>query len=275
MHNDVTNAVGSVVSTLDAGHRRAPRNYSPENIEGKAVIISGGTTGIGRATARLLAERGARVLIFGRDQKDLDEALQDLRQYGEVHGVQADQAHPQDVREIFQAADEHLGGVDILVNNAAIAAGTVLEADLEDVEYGLNSNVLGYICCAREALRRMQAKPDVEGGFKGHIINVGSLSAETREEENDVYVATKAAVQAFSESLRKSVNKLGIKVSLIEPGRVESHMTDNTPEEAAAKQHRGELLQAEDIAEAVHYILTQPARCDVIEVQIRPHMQAI
>jgi NADP-dependent 3-hydroxy acid dehydrogenase YdfG len=278
METNVQNAVGTTVAILNdsgpTGPGEAPRNYTPQNIQGKAAVVTGGTTGIGFAVARLLAERGAKVLIFARNQKELDEALAELRQYGKVYGVQADQAHPQDVREVFQAADRELGGVDILVNNAAIAAGSVLESDLEDIEYGLNSNLLGYITCAREALQRMQARGDHEG-IKGHIVNIGSLSAKTREAENDVYVATKAGIEAFSESLRKTVNPKGIKVSLIEPGLVATPMTDRSPGKATDEQERGEILNPEDIAEAVHYVLTQPQRCDVIEVRIRPHLQSI
>lgn len=248
---------------------KAPRNYHPENIEGKAAIVTGGTTGIGRATARLLAERGARVLIFGRDENDLQEALSELQQCGQIHGVKADQSRLEDVQRIFTEADAQLGGVDILINNAAISAGGVLESEQEEIRYGLEANVLGYMACTKEAISRMKAKG------AGHIVCIGSLSADQREEENDVYVATKAAIQAFSESLRKGVNPLGIKVSLIEPGRVSTDMPNESPEEQEQKQQRGEMLNAGDIAEAVHYCLTQPARCDVIVVQIRPHLQSI
>lgn len=248
---------------------KAPRNYHPENIEGKAAIVTGGTTGIGRATAKLLAERGARVLIYGRDENDLQEALNELQQCGEVHGLSADQSRLEEVQRIFAEADAKLGGVDILVNNAAISAGGVLDSELEEIRYGLEANILGYMACTKEAATRMKAKG------AGHIVCVGSLSADQREEENDVYVATKAAIQAFSESLRKAINPQGVKVSLIEPGSVGTDMPKDSPEEQAQKQQRGEMLQAQDIAEAVHYCLTQPARCDVIVVQIRPHLQSI
>jgi NADP-dependent 3-hydroxy acid dehydrogenase YdfG len=247
---------------------KAPQNYHPENIEGKAIIVSGGTTGIGRATAKLLAERGARVLIFGRDENDLQDALSEMQSSGEVHGLSADQAKPEDVARVFQTADEKLGGVDILINNAAITAGSILKNSIEEISYGINVNLLGYAACSKEALTRMKDKG-------GHIVCVGSLSAEQREEESDIYVATKAGIQAFCESLRKAVNPQGIKVSLIEPGLIATPMVGNSPEEQAEKVRKGEMLEPEDIAEAVHYVLTQPARCDVISVQIRPHLQSI
>lgn len=259
---------------------RAPHNYHPENIDGKNIVVSGGTTGIGRAIARLLVERGARVLVFGRDESDLQDALKELQQYGEAFGVSADQSKIEDVQRVFQAADEKLGGLDILVNNAAVFAGGVNDKTAEEVQYGVNANLVGYIVCAQEALSRMEKNAGVEQGdvkIKGHIVNIGSLSAKAREEESSVYVATKAGIQAFSESLRKTVNPKGIKVSLVEPGLVESDLTteDKSDAEVAKKKREGEMLEAEDIAEAVHYALTQPARCDVISIQIRPHLQAI
>lgn len=267
-------------STPDNAAGQAPHNYRPENIEGKAAIVGGGTTGIGRAIARLLVERGARVLIFGRNEDDLNETLQELQALGEAHGVAGDQSKIEDVKRIFAEADSKLGTVDILVNSAAVTAGTILENSAEEVAYGVNTNLVGYMVCSQEALQRMEKNPNrgedkVE--IKGHIVNIGSLSAEAREEESDVYVATKAAIQAFSASLRKGANSRGIKVSLIEPGLVWSDMIAESysREEGEEKQRNGDMLQEEDIAEAVHYILTQPARCDVINVQVRPHNQPI
>jgi NADP-dependent 3-hydroxy acid dehydrogenase YdfG len=248
---------------------KAPHDYHPENIAGKAAIVTGGTTGIGRATAQMLAECGARVLIYGRDENDLQKALSELQACGEVHGLNADQSKLEDVRRVFAEADARLGGVDILVNNAAISSGSILEKSLEEIRYGLEVNILGYMACAKEAIARMKSS----GG--GHIVNIGSMSAEVREEESDIYVATKAAIQAFSVSLRKTANAQGVKVSLIEPGLVATDMTQSSPAEQQEKQRKGEMLEASDIAECVHYILTQPARCDVVMVQIRPHLQSI
>jgi len=93
-------------------------DFQPESVSGKAVLITGGTTGIGRATALLLAARGARVLIFGRHQTELRDALSDINSAGEVCGLVADQARHGDVRRVFREVDEKLGGLDILINNA-------------------------------------------------------------------------------------------------------------------------------------------------------------
>jgi NADP-dependent 3-hydroxy acid dehydrogenase YdfG len=265
-------------STPNAG--QAPRNYHPENIAGKTAIVSGGTTGIGRAIARLLVERGAKVLIFGRNENDLQDTLQELRQAGEAHGVSADQSKIEDVQRVFKAADEKLGSLDILVNNAAVYAGGLYDKTAEEIAYGVNVNLVGYMICAQEALARMEKNAGEGEGkvkIKGHIVNIGSLSAKAREKESSVYVATKAGIQAFSESLHKTVNEKGIKVSLVEPGLIESDLTtdDKADEEVKKMKAEGDMLEEEDIAEAVHYALTQPARCDVISIQIRPHRQPI
>jgi len=180
------------------------------SLAGKAVIISGGTTGIGRATAQLLAGEGARVFVFGRHEADLNETIGTAglsevggsRQRGEIHGTVADQSKQEDVERIFREADEKIGGCDILINNAAIAGGSVFEKEIDEIRYVLDANLFGYLACTREALTRMTQSGAGQGG--GHIVNVGSMSADLREAEGDIYVATKAAIQAFSESLRKT-----------------------------------------------------------------------
>jgi NADP-dependent 3-hydroxy acid dehydrogenase YdfG len=238
-------------------------------LSGRSIVLTGGTTGIGRATARLLASRGARVLIFGRHEKELNEALEEIRDMGgEVYGLTADQSREDDIRKVFREADERLGGVNVLINNAALAAGSITEGDYSDWQYVINTNLLGYMACCREAIDRMRPKGD------GHILLVGSMSADEREEGKDVYVATKAAIQGFTQALRKSVNKEGIRVTLVEPGKVASDMS-GPKEEQPRKESRMEMLKAEDIAECVYYCLVQPKRCDVVSVQIRPLMQLI
>ncbi|WP_337176179.1 SDR family oxidoreductase [Paludisphaera sp.] len=241
----------------------------PETIAGKGAIVTGGTTGIGRATALRLAADGAKVLICGRHQRELDDAMADLREAGgEVHGMTVDLSRREDATRLFAEADRLLGRVDILVNNAALGAGGIGDESESDWEYVIRTNLIGYLACAREAIARMRA------AGAGHIVNIGSMSADVREEGSSVYVATKSAIQGFSESLRKEVNKLGIKVSLIEPGAVGTDMQPDK-ETHAAQAESGEMLKAEDIADCVLFCLTQPWRCDVVAVSIRPHAQEI
>jgi NADP-dependent 3-hydroxy acid dehydrogenase YdfG len=244
--------------------------YDAEAVAGKGILITGGTTGIGRAAALLLAAQGARVFIFGRHEPELNDALADLHQVSEdVSGITADVSKQEDINRVFSEAGKQLETIDILINNAALAADSVVDGTFKDIEYVVSTNLLGYMACAHEAIELMKKQGH------GHIVNVGSMSADVREDGSSIYVATKAGIQGFSEALRKEVNKYGIKVTLIEPGAVGTDMQPSSPEEQRDKQEKEEMLKAEDIAACIHYCLVQPKRCDVVVVQIRPHMQPI
>ncbi|HET9591078.1 MAG TPA: SDR family oxidoreductase, partial [Anaerolineales bacterium] len=230
-----------------------------------------GTTGIGRATAILLASQGARVMIFGRHEQELNDAMNDIRETGgEVIGLTADAADPKDIRRVFKEVDREMERLDILINNAALGYGSVTEGEYQDWQYIVNTNLMGYMAMAHEAIERMKAHGE------GHIVNIGSMSADVREKDSSVYVATKAGIQGFSEALRKEVNPLGIKVTLIEPGAVGTDMQSQySPEEQRQREAELKMLKAEDIAACVLYTITQPKRCDVVTLQIRPHLQSI
>jgi NADP-dependent 3-hydroxy acid dehydrogenase YdfG len=246
-------------------------DYQLEPVADKSILITGGTTGIGRATAILLAAQGARVMIFGRHEHELHDAMNDIREAGgDVLGLTADVSNPEDVQRIFKEFDQQMDKLDILINNAALGYGSVMEGGYPEWEYILKTNLLGYMAMSHEAAERMKAN-----GW-GHIVNIGSMSADVREKDSSVYVATKAGIQGFSEALRKEVNPLGIKVTLIEPGAVGSDMQSQySPEEQRQRIEKMKMLRAEDIAACVLYTITQPKRCDVVMLQIRPHMQSI
>jgi NADP-dependent 3-hydroxy acid dehydrogenase YdfG len=251
------------------GHPDVHTKY--EGIKDKCILISGGTTGIGRATARLLGSYGARIFVYGRHEPELDEALAEINETGaEVGGMVADQADLEDVKAVFEEIDKRWGRLDIIINNAALGAEGIGDMENEDWKYIVDSNLCGYMACTKEALKRMEKQKS------GHIVFIGSMSADEREAGSSVYVATKAGIQGFTEALRKEANEKGIKVSLIEPGAVGTDMqTSVPPDEQRKKEKEGTMLKAEDIAVAVHYVLTQPQRCDVVMLQIRPHLQII
>lgn len=203
-------------------------------------------------------------MIFGRHEEELQKALNDIGPNGS--GITADQAEGEDIARIFESVDRDLGSLDILINNASIAGESVDGTDYEKIRHIVLANLVGYMACCGQAISRFR------NNGRGHIVNIGSMSAVERETGGDIYVGTKSGVAGFTDSLRRQVTDDNIKVSLIEPGLVGTDMTaDEAPsEEQTDKVEKGEMLTAEDIARCVHYVLTQPERCDVLQVRIQP-----
>jgi NADP-dependent 3-hydroxy acid dehydrogenase YdfG len=237
------------------------------SLSGKRVLVTGGTTGIGRAIARLLASYGARIFTFGRHQPELDDALQSIREFGaQIDGLVGDVADRVEVERIFREAELSLGGIDILINNAGLPGDAILKENDDDWRYSVETNLLGYMACAKQAASRMRTAG-------GHIVFIGSMAADERGADSSVYVAAKAGIDGFVTSFRKEVGKEGIKVTLIEPGAVGSDFDGSSPAEQRERIRKDELLRAEDIAVSVHYALTQPRRCEVLRVQLRSRLE--
>lgn len=247
-------------------------NYFGQNIKDKRIVVTGGTTGIGKAIADVLVSLGGRVLIFGRDHEDFKNAVADIKKQfpgSEVYGTPADVTKKEDIDKILEIVDSELGGIDILINNAALSAPGITQQTYDDFKYIIDTNITGYLAFAQEAASRMKEQKS------GHIINIGSMSAESRNPESTIYVATKTAIRGFSTSMRKELNPLGIKVSLIEPGAVTSDMQTDPKEVQHKKVDKMEMLEAYDIAMSTLFCLSQPKRCDIVSMQIRPHLQII
>ncbi|TPG33909.1 SDR family oxidoreductase [Flavobacterium pectinovorum] len=244
--------------------------YFGTNIKDKNIVITGGTTGIGKATAELLLSLGARVLIFGRDHEDFNNTFEEFTaKYpeAELFGTPADVTNEDDIKKIFDIVDLSMGNIDILINNAALSSGGITSND--DWKYIVDTNIKGYIDFAQQAVVRMKTQKS------GHIVNVGSMSAEIKNPESTIYVTTKSAINGFTAALRKEINPLGIKVSLIEPGAVMSDMQPGTKEEQREKIEKLEMLDADDIAMSILFIVSQPKRCDIVSMQVRPILQLI
>lgn len=247
-------------------------DFFGKNIKDKRIVVTGGTTGIGKAIAHLLVSLGGKVLIFGRDADDFNKAFKHIKKdhpNGELHGEPADITKDKDVKKIWKSIDKDLGGIDILINNAALAGDGVTDGTPEEWQYILDTNVMGYLTFSYEAVSRMKKQK------AGHIINIGSMSADTQEETGTIYVATKAAIRGFSVAMRKEVNPLGIKLTLIEPGKVISEIHPESKSEQRKQVEKMEMLEAEDVAMSTVFCLSQPERCDIVSLQIRPHFQII
>ncbi len=235
------------------------------DIEGKRILITGGTTGIGRATAIELAKQGGRLFIFGRHEPELRDALASIQEEGEADGMTAEQSDHQQLMDVFQNAQNKLGGLDVVIANAALGAEEIETMKDEDWRYVADVNFTGYLDVAKQAIEAF-------GDEGGDIILVGSVSGEEPSEGESVYAATKAGIAGFASALRKEVAKKNIRVSLIEPGAVDTDMQEDPPAEKEKKVRKAEMLRADDIADLVGFILTRPQRCTISEVRIEPRI---
>ena len=194
---------------------RPPENLSDAHTEqpslaGRNVLITGGTTGIGRAIAVLLASEGAKVFVCGRDERHLEDALQRIGEVGTGEGISVDLAKRDSVDRLFEAAANYLGKLDIAIINAAVSAEDLAGTPEDDLYYQTAVDYTAYLATAKAALDRMSAGAD--------IIFIGSMSAVSREAGSSIYVAAKAGIEGFAKALREEVAEKDIKVGLIEPG---------------------------------------------------------
>jgi 3-oxoacyl-[acyl-carrier protein] reductase len=235
-------------------------------LKGRRVLVTGGTTGIGRAIAVLLASEGARVFVCGRDPQHLEDALARIQEVGDGSGVALDLADSGGVDRLFQAADAWLGGLDIAVVNAAVPADALAETDAADLRYQIAADFTACLLTAQAATDRMRTG--------GDIVLIGSTSAVSRKAGASIYVAAKAGIQGFAQSLRQELAEKDIKVGLIEPGWVGTDFDPETPPDEQRKMiGEQKMLRAEDIAVATHFMLTQPRRTAVSLMRVEPRLK--
>ncbi|WEK01735.1 MAG: SDR family NAD(P)-dependent oxidoreductase [Candidatus Sphingomonas phytovorans] len=237
-------------------------------LAGKRAIITGGTTGIGRAIAVLLASEGVRVFICGRDPTHLKNALDRIRQVGEGNGIAIDLADTDNVAALVEKGVAWLGGLDIAVIDAAIPADGLSEMSESDLRYAIATDFTAYLLTAHAAVEKLDGQ--------GDIVLIGSMSAHVLGAHSTVYAGIKYGIQGFAEAFRREMGPKGVKVSLVEPGKTGSDMQlpDIPPDKQREMIRAEESLRAEDIAVGVHYILTQPNRAVVQQLTIAPRAQA-
>ncbi|HEU0067429.1 MAG TPA: SDR family oxidoreductase [Sphingomonas sp.] len=242
----------------------------PIELKGRRAIISGGTTGIGRAIAIRLASQGAAVFVCGTNAAHLADALADIRAVGVGEGMTTDLADPDNVARFFDAGEQAMGGFDIAVINAAIGAGGLTQISEPDLRHVIALDFTAYLLCAHAAAARMR-----KGVALGDIVLMGSMSAHVLGPSSTVYAGIKAGVAGFSEALRRELGPKGIRVALVEPGKTGSDMlkADVPEEEQRAQIARDEMLCAEDIAAGVEFLLTQPSRSVIQQIVIVPRAQ--
>ena len=236
------------------------------SIAGRRAIVTGGTTGIGRAIAVLLASEGARVFICGRNPAHLGDALARIGEVGEGSGIAVDLSEQQEVARFFKAADDYLGGLDIAIINAAVPADALGDTDPDDTAYQVAIDFTSYLATTQQAIKRMKAGSD--------IVLIGSMSAVSKGAGASIYVAAKSGIQGFAPSLRKELSEQDIKVGLIEPGftGADFQYPDFPPERQRELIHQHKMLRAEDIAVAAHFMLRQPRRCAVSHMRVETRL---
>jgi NADP-dependent 3-hydroxy acid dehydrogenase YdfG len=235
----------------------------------KTILITGATSGFGKACAEYFAEQGWKLILTGRRTERLEALQQQL-------GDAVRQIIPLDVRDREQVLDQlgQLANIDVLLNNAGLALGLEpsWEVDLDDWETMVDTNIKGLMYCTRAIL------PQLVKQNGGHIVNIGSTAGAWPYPGGNVYGGTKAFVQQFSRNLRADLIGTRVRVSLVAPGMAESEFSNvrfKGDDEQAAKVYQGtESLQAEDIAETVFWIVSRPAHVNINAIELMPVDQA-
>jgi len=242
----------------------------------KIALVTGATSGIGEATAFLLAKNDFDVIITGR-RKDMLEKVRskiEIETTSKVRTLCFDIRNHDEVIKAVQGIPDEWGKIDVLVNNAGLAAGLdhIQEGSLEDWEQMIDTNIKGLLYITKEISPRM-----ITNG-KGHIINIGSIAGKEVYEKGNVYCATKSAVDALSKGMRIDLVKHNIKVTCISPGMVETEFSMvrfKGDSARAAKVYEGVTpLYAEDIAQAILFAVTRPPHVNIDEILIMPTAQA-
>jgi NADP-dependent 3-hydroxy acid dehydrogenase YdfG len=238
----------------------------------RVAVVTGASSGIGEATARALAREGFAVALAARREDRIAALAEELGD--QAIAVPTDVADASSAVALIKRAKDELGSVDVLVNNAGVMLlGPILGADVEHWQRMVNVNLLGLMYCTHAALPIMQEQGN------GHIVNVSSVAGRVARFGSGVYNATKWGVGAFSESLRQEGANYGVRVTIIEPGFVETELqghNENPLVRDAIEKNReqiGDVLQADDIANAIVYAVNQPDHVGINEVLVRPARQ--
>jgi NADP-dependent 3-hydroxy acid dehydrogenase YdfG len=243
-------------------------------LEGKVAIVTGGSSGIGEATAISLAAEGAKVVIAARRGERLEAVAKHITDNGgQALSIVADITDEAQAKNLVQTANAEFGRVDILVNNAGISfPGRIENADPSNWRKMIDINVLALMYATHTVLPIFKAQKS------GHIVNISSVAGRIARAGMAAYNVTKWGVNAFSEALRQEVYQDNIRVTIIEPGLVETeidqHITDIVAkQEIEARRKAITPLQSEDIAAAIVYAVSQPQHVNVNEILIRPTQQ--
>jgi NAD(P)-dependent dehydrogenase (short-subunit alcohol dehydrogenase family) len=233
-------------------------------LTGKRVLISGGTSGIGLATAQRFLEEGARVFVAGRDRDKVDRAVTDLAPLGEIAGLACDVSREADVAALVRSAEQALGGIDVLINNAGTSRrDPFLDIAPEDWDRIIEINLRGMFLLAQAVSRRMVAQ-----GMRGVILNMASTNALGGEADLAHYNASKGGVLLLTKTMAVELGRHGIRVNALCPGYIRTPLTSALEDEAGEEDHGteyarsiplGRIGRAEEVAAAYAFLASDDA----------------
>lgn len=236
-------------------------------ITDRVVLITGASSGIGHATARVLGKAGARLVLGARREDRLEQLVKEIEaDGGRARARRLDVTDLDDMRAFVGFAKGEFGRVDVIVNNAGVMPLSPLaELKIDEWNWMIDVNIRGVLHGIAAVL------PDMNAQQSGHVINVSSIGGLTVQPTGAVYAATKFAVRAISEGLRKENDK--IRCTCIYPGVVESELANSISDETARKRmesYRAVSIEPEAIGQAIKYVIEQPEDVDVNELVVRP-----
>ena len=244
-------------------------------LEGRVAAVTGASSGIGEATAIALAKAGASVALGARRLDRLEDlAARITADGGTAVAIECNVADEESAHGFVNGAAEQLGRLDILINNAGVMLlGPIEGADTDEWRQMIEVNLLGLLYCTQAAM------PHLRDGGHGHVVNVSSIAGRSASAGVGVYNATKWGVTGFSEALRQEAAHSKIRVTCVEPGLVATELQGHNKNPIVIQTldkmiaDIGDVLQPEDIADAIMHAVTAPARVSVNEVLIRPSGQ--
>jgi len=251
--------------------------FRRERLEGTVALVTGASSGIGAATAVALAVQGAAVALAARRKDRLDAVAAAVRELGGTALVlECDVTDESQASDAVARTVAELGRLDTLVNDAGVMLlGPVIDAPLSEWKQMVELNILGLLYCTHAALPHLLDAAESDPRHVADIVNISSVAGRFARNGNAVYSLTKFGVGAFSESLRQEITKRYVRVSLVEPGATSTELSShNRPEILAAiRSQFGQTMEADDIADAIAYIVSRRREVTVNEILIRPTEQ--
>lgn len=240
----------------------------------KIALVTGATSGIGRATATILAKNNYKVVLCGRREDRLAALEKELSEFTEIYTLSFDVRDKKAVFESINSLPSDFSKIDVLINNAGNAHGldAIQNGDVDDWDAMIDINVKGLLYVSKAIIPTMIKRES------GHIINIGSTAGKEVYPNGNVYCATKFAVDALNKGMRMDLNPYGIRVGAIHPGMVETEFSEvrfKGDKEKAANTYKGlKPLSPEDVADVIHFVVSRPYHVNIADLIVMPTAQA-